>query len=391
MDSTDKAGRSVLRNRNLHIIFGVTLMAVLGVSSITPAFPVMSKALHINPRQIGLLITVFTLPGIFLTPFLGMLADRYGRKKILIPSLILFAVAGASCAFLQTFNGLLIARFFQGVGATSLGALNVTLIGDLFRGRQRAAAMGYNASVLSVGTASYPTIGGSLALFGWHYPFLLPLFALPIAFVVLFFLETRTIEKTSTLKNYLLMALKAMSQRQVISLYLASLMTFIILYGAYLTYFPLLLNLKFQANSFVIGIIMSSMSATTALTSWQLGRLTRMFSEKSLIKVSYILYTLSLLIIPKVTHEYLFLLATILFGMAQGINIPSIQTLLAGLAPEEYRAIFMSVNGMVLRLGQTIGPLLAGLFFALWGLDGTFLSSAALAALLGSILFFLIP
>ncbi|HHE56023.1 MAG TPA: MFS transporter [Caldithrix abyssi] len=391
MDSTDKAGRSVLRNRNLHIIFGVTLMAVLGVSSITPAFPVMSKALHINPRQIGLLITVFTLPGIFLTPFLGMLADRYGRKKILIPSLILFAVAGASCAFLQTFNGLLIARFFQGVGATSLGALNVTLIGDLFRGRQRAAAMGYNASVLSVGTASYPTIGGSLALFGWHYPFLLPLFALPIAFVVLFFLETRTIEKTSTLKNYLLMALKAMSQRQVISLYLASLMTFIILYGAYLTYFPLLLNLKFQANSFVIGIIMSSMSATTALTSWQLGRLTRMFSEKSLIKVSYILYTLSLLIIPQVTHEYLFLLATILFGMAQGINIPSIQTLLAGLAPEEYRAIFMSVNGMVLRLGQTIGPLLAGLFFALWGLDGTFLSSAALAALLGSILFFLIP
>lgn len=391
MDSTDKAGRSVLRNRNLHIIFGVTLMAVLGVSSITPAFPVMSKALHINPRQIGLLITVFTLPGIFLTPFLGMLADRYGRKKILIPSLILFAVAGASCAFLQTFNGLLIARFFQGVGATSLGALNVTLIGDLFRGRQRAAAMGYNASVLSVGTASYPTIGGSLALFGWHYPFLLPLFALPIAFVVLFFLETRTIEKTSTLKNYLLMALKAMSQRQVISLYLASLMTFIILYGAYLTYFPLLLNLKFQANSFVIGIIMSSMSATTALTSWQLGRLTRMFSEKILIKVSYILYTLSLLIIPQVTHEYLFLLATILFGMAQGINIPSIQTLLAGLAPEEYRAIFMSVNGMVLRLGQTIGPLLAGLFFALWGLDGTFFSSAALAALLGSILFFLIP
>lgn len=391
MDSTDKAGRSVLRNRNLHIIFGVTLMAVLGVSSITPAFPVMSKALHINPGQIGLLITVFTLPGIFLTPFLGMLADRYGRKKILIPSLILFAVAGASCAFLQTFNGLLIARFFQGVGATSLGALNVTLIGDLFRGRQRAAAMGYNASVLSVGTASYPTIGGSLALFGWHYPFLLPLFALPIAFVVLFFLETRTIEKTSTLKNYLLMALKAMSQRQVISLYLASLMTFIILYGAYLTYFPLLLNLKFQANSFVIGIIMSSMSATTALTSWQLGRLTRMFSEKSLIKVSYILYTLSLLIIPQVTHEYLFLLATILFGMAQGINIPSIQTLLAGLAPEEYRAIFMSVNGMVLRLGQTIGPLLAGLFFALWRLDGTFFSSAALAALLGSILFFLIP
>lgn len=87
----------LLRNRNLRVIFTVTLMVVMSVSSITPAFPKISREFAISETQVGLLITFFTLPGVFLTPFLGVLADRWGRKKILVPSLFLFALAGASC------------------------------------------------------------------------------------------------------------------------------------------------------------------------------------------------------------------------------------------------------------------------------------------------------
>jgi len=61
---------SLYRDRNLQIIFGVTLMAVLGVSSITPAFPSMTRELGITGGQIGLLITFFTLPGAILAPFM---------------------------------------------------------------------------------------------------------------------------------------------------------------------------------------------------------------------------------------------------------------------------------------------------------------------------------
>jgi MFS family permease len=71
--------------------------------------------------------------------------------------------------------------------------MNVTLIGDIFPGRQRTKAMGYNASVLSIGTASYPAIGGALAMIGWNWPLFLPLFAIPMGFVVLFFLKTPVI------------------------------------------------------------------------------------------------------------------------------------------------------------------------------------------------------
>ena len=135
-------------------------MAVLGVSSITPAFPRIIEELNISRTDVGMLITAFTLPGVVLTPFIGILADRWGRRRILVPSLFLFGLAGGACALVTEFDMLIALRVLQGVGAASLGLLNLTILGDLFQRRQRAAAIGLNASVLNIGVAVYPLIGG---------------------------------------------------------------------------------------------------------------------------------------------------------------------------------------------------------------------------------------
>jgi len=54
--------------KNVIIIFGVTLIAVMGIASITPAFPGIIHYFGISTHQVGWLIAAFTLPGIFLTP-----------------------------------------------------------------------------------------------------------------------------------------------------------------------------------------------------------------------------------------------------------------------------------------------------------------------------------
>lgn len=366
-------------DRNLQILFGVTLMAVLGVSSITPAFPSIVQELAINPGEIGLLITVFTLPGVILTPVLGVLADRYGRKKVLVPSLLLFGVAGGACALTNTFHSLLALRLLQGIGAASLGSLNVTIIGDLYSGKRRTAAMGYNASVLSMGTASYPAMGGALAMIGWRYPFILPILAIPVGLIVLYGLSNPEVGNDQHIIDYLGSAWQSIKNPHVIGLFIASIVTFIILYGSYLTYFPLLLGDSFGAPPFIIGLIMSSMSLTTAITSSRLGKLSKRYSETTLLKTAFILYAITLILLPFISSLWMFLPPIILFGVAQGINIPSIQTLLAGLAPMEQRAAFMSLNGMVLRMGQTLGPIVMGLVFAVWGTSGAFYTGALLS------------
>jgi MFS transporter, ACDE family, multidrug resistance protein len=379
---SDEHKKKIYLETNLQIIFGITLMAVMGVASITPAFPNIIQALGISSTRIGLLITVFTFPGIILTPVLGVFADRYGRKRILIPSMFLFGIAGGACALSRDFNLLLIMRFFQGIGAASLGAINVTIIGDLYSGRERAAAMGYNASILSVGTASYPAIGGALAMVGWYWPFILPLLAIPLGFVVLFFLKNPEPKTEQHLKDYFRNVLKSLKSRQVIGIFVASVVTFIILYGPLLTYLPLLMADSFGTSPLVIGLFISVMSLTTAFTSSQLGKLTKKFSEQTLLKTTFLLYGLAIFLIPFLPKLTAFLIPAVIFGIAHGLNIPCFQTLLAGLAPMEYRGAFMSLNGMVLRLGQTLGPVLMGIIFGLWGIGATFFAGAALAGLM---------
>ena len=367
------------RDRNLLIIFGVTLLAVMAVSSIAPALPAIVRDLGISKLQVGLLITAFTLPGVVLSPFLGVLADRFGRKRILVPSIFLFGVAGAACALTRDFNVLLVLRVFQGVGGAALGALNVTIIGDLYSGSRRTAAMGLNASVLSIGTASYPLIGGALASLGWYYPFYLPLAAIPMGLIVLTALRNPEPRNIEGFKDYLRGTWGYLKNLKVAALFAAGVLTFIILYGAILTYFALLLDESFHVSAFTIGLVMSVMALTTAIVSSQLGRMVRWFSEATLIKAAFAIYALALALIPLMPSLWFLLIPVIIFGIAMGINMPSIQTLVASLAPMEYRAAFMSINATMLRLGQTVGPPLVGLFYVYGGSDAAFYTVAGMA------------
>ncbi|ALO15154.1 Bacillibactin exporter [Salinivirga cyanobacteriivorans] len=365
--------------QNIIIIFSITLLAVMGVASLTPAFPTIARHFNLNMDEIGLLITAFTIPGIFMAPLMGILADRLGRKAVLIPSLILFGLAGAACAHTNNFNTLLILRVFQGLGAASLGSLNITIIGDLFEGNRRTTIMGYNASVLSIGTAFYPAIGGALALINWKFIFYLPLLAIPIAMWALTTLPTPRPENGQNVKNYFYSLWKIVNQPYVWALFSMNIFVFIILYGAYLTFLPSFLETKFQADSFEIGIIMSIMSITTAITATQLGKISKRFNKRLILTLSSIAYILALALLALSTNITMVIMAVIIYGFGQGLFIPTIQTLLAGIASVRERASIMSINSMVLRIGQSMGPVVMALFYIEEKFFFVFMAASAIA------------
>lgn len=375
----------------MYMIFSVTLSAVMGVSTITPAFPNMVRAFEVSNEQIGWLITAYTLPGIIFTLFLGIIADRFGRKRVLVPSLLLFGLAGFACAFTTSFTQMVVLRFIQGIGGASLGSLNVTLIGDLYEKHTRAKAMGYNSTVLSTGTALYPSIGGALALFGWHYPFYLFLTAIPIGLMVMLMLDNPKPENNKSMVTYLRRVASILNNKEVVGLFSVNFMTFILLYGAYLTYFPILLDERFSVSSFIIGLMLSASSIVTGITSSQIGALTRRFSEVSLIRAGALIYMLSFILFPLAPSLYWLPIPIILFGLAQGINLPSVLTLLTQLSPMEYRAAFLSVNWMVVRAGQALGPVMLGLIYGIWHLNGTFIAAVITALLMFLIILITVP
>ena len=153
-----------------------------------------------------------------------------------------------------------------------------------------------------------------------------------------------------------------------------------------MTYFPILLVDSFGASSLEIGLLMSCLALSTAISSSQLGRISRYYPERKLIKFSYFLGFISLILITFVNSIWLILLVTFLMGLAFGISIPAVMSVLAELSPDESRGVFMSLNGSIIRIGQTIGPLMMGFIFGLYGLNATFLAAAILFLITGFVL-----
>jgi len=384
-----KDKRKIYLDTNLQIIFGITLAYIMGVASITPAFPRIVKDLNISAKDVGLLISVFSFPGILLTPFLGVIADRWGRKRIIIPFLMLFGIAGGLCFFVRDFELLLILRLIQGIGAAPLGSLTVTIIGDLYSGKELVTAMGYNSSIRSIGSACYPAIGGALAMIGWYYPFILPVIAIPIGFIVLSTLKVPEPENELHIREHLNIVWKKLKNRRIVGLLVIGVMIFITVFGSYMVCFPLLLGNSFGLSSLIIGLIMAGVSLIAAFTSSQLGKIIKLFSKNIILKISFILYALALSIIPLISQPWLFFIPIIIFGIAHGMNIPVIQALFAEAAPLKYRATFMSVSGMTFRVGQTLGPLLMGMVISIWGIGGAFYAGAGLSIVMFIIMFML--
>ncbi len=388
VENTHTENDSILRNPNLLIIFCITLTSIMGISSITPVLPMMSQVFMVSASQIAWLITIFTLPGIILTPVLGMLADLIGRKKVLVPSLLLFSVAGFACTFAQSYEQLLLFRFIQGIGVAALGALNLTMIGDLFSGNRRATAMGYNSAVLSFGATLYPAIGGGLAIFGWYFPFYLPLLALPVALLVLVKLETVVPASLESKTAYLNTLKQNLLNKQVLLLFVATLISFLILYGPILTIIPFFMTDNFTESPLKIGIGLGFVAVGNGLASASMGRLAARFKEQNLLKFSFAAYSVLFLIMPfSVSFEMLVFMLGV-FGLCQGINLPVIITLVLTYTTTESRAAVMSVNAMVLQIAQTTAPLIVTFILAASGYLTVYVASAVLALIAGIMVIF---
>ncbi len=371
------------RDADLWLLFAVTVVAVGNVSSVAPAFPQVVDVFGVTPVQVGWVVTVYSLPGILSAPLSGILADRFGRKRVLVPTMFVFSLAGGACALARSFPALLALRSIQGLAAAPLVGLAVTVIGDRYEGRDRAAAIGYNATALNVGTASYPAIGGGLAALAWYWPFALPLLALPVAVAVAVLLEPPSVNRAQSLSAYLDVARATLTDSRVLALLGVNLGVFLLIFGAFLTYLPELLDARFGAPPFVAGVVLAAASVSSGLVATQLGRLTARFDPDRLIQGSLLVDAVALACIPLASGPWGVGAASLLFGVAQGLNQPALQTRLAELASDASRGILLSLNGMILRLGQALGPVLLGSALVIADLEAVFFAAAGLAVFVG--------
>ncbi|MFP3908421.1 MAG: MFS transporter [Archaeoglobaceae archaeon] len=363
----------------LATIFSVTWMGVLGVNIISPALANIRDGLLITGPEVAMLITAFTLPGVFFAPVMGVIADRFGRKRVLIPSLFLFAVTGVGCAFVD-YQIMLVLRFLQGIGASALVALSSALIGDLFEGLDRVKAIGYNAAALSMGVVFSFVLGGILADIDWRLIFIAFSVAFPIG-VSVYFISSPEVVSEESIRSYFFETVSFLKNRTLLLHYASGIAVFIILYGAFISYFPMLLEDDFSIRPFVVSLILASMNAFAALFSTRLDYFVRRLGSIRTIRYGFICYSLSMLCIALLPFPLL-LVSTFVLGLGHGMTLPAIQELILSSAPDNHRGIAMTTFGWVMKIGQTLGPVVASLAVYFHSTDAVFMVMAGIAAVL---------
>ena len=226
------------RNVSLQVIYASSVMMIMGTGVIYPVLPVIAQSLEVPRSQIGLILTVFTLPSIFLAPVIGMLADLKGRKVVLSSCLLLYGVAGLGITFVDSFSSVLVLRALQGVGYAGVMPLTIVLIGDTFTRETETSAQGIKVLLDRAALLVIPIAVGALSALAWQMPFVLYALTIPLAFVAMLRLRERAVVQEERPQNYLKMVGMACLKVRSLTIFSMSSMRFFLEFS-FFTYLPI--------------------------------------------------------------------------------------------------------------------------------------------------------
>jgi predicted MFS family arabinose efflux permease len=105
---------SVAAESELQVVLTATAMAVTGIYAMSPILSALTGPFGVSDARIGAVITAYTAPSVVLVPLVGLVADRFGRRRLLVAGLLLFGLAGAAVALTTDFTVVLVLRVVQG-------------------------------------------------------------------------------------------------------------------------------------------------------------------------------------------------------------------------------------------------------------------------------------
>ena len=354
-EKTQNDGKSILA-----LILGVGLLGMMGGALMGPVLPALSEKFLVGSSRVGLVITVYAAATALTFSLMGFLTDKYGRKKVIIPALFINGAAGIIGALAPNFSVLLIARAVQGVGIAGMVPMALVLIGDLYRGNQKASAMGSLSSTRSAGGIIAPLLGGGLASLDWRFAFLVYAASIPLALILWFRFPFPNGDPSISIREYLKPLKKAVKNHEVQAVLFMNFLSFFLVYTV-VTFTPQRLVSTFGMSEAIAGAFLSVQAVATISIAIQSGRLVNLAPKKYLIGLGFLVSGLGFLILP--TWEIISWIAfsLIIFGLGRGLYQPQVNTLVTDVAPKGRLGGIASVNNIARYAGQMVAPFFLGI------------------------------
>lgn len=381
---TRPIGEATSRWERLAIAVSVGAMGTLGFSITAPLLPDLADALGVDRAGIGLVQAAVSVPGVLLSALIGYFADRIGRRRVVLVSLLLFATFGVLGFFARSYWLLVGARFVQGIGTSGILGLSIVVVGDLFEGPERTRAMGFNLTGLTLVNMVGPIASGLIGAEGVFRPFLIFLIGFPLAvWATRMPVEPR--RPTSSPLRHAGSALRTMRERGHLVDYagvlVTTMATTVLLHGFGYTTTPLYLDSVFGIESGGRGLIIASFQVGTVVAAVQIGRLRARTAGSRLVGWSLAAMALGAAITAAAPGWWAVSVGLGVAGIGFGVFIPLAQDRAASVSGDLYRGLTVLTWVTFVRVAQVVGPPMGSSMAERLGSRVTFgLAAAGMAA-----------
>ncbi|MFB6309974.1 MAG: MFS transporter [Salinirussus sp.] len=369
----DRAG--ILRTRQFQLLLFANVNGALGLVLVSPFLEVLTGPFAVSDVRIGLLMTAYTVPPVVGIPLVGMLADRYGRKPLLVAGLLVFGLAGAAVSMTTDFTVALVLRILQGIGYAGTVPVIIAAIGDLYTGPTEATAQGLRFTSSGLTHTVFPVIAGILVGFAWQYPFLLYLLAVPIAIAIaLFFEETRTSTDTETTvsdggstrsRGAYVRQIAALSAQPKMAAILVALAVPSFLHVGFITYVSFLVVRVLGGTPGIAGLLLSVVSVIYAIAASQAGRLTDWLGSRAIpLLAANVCIGVGLSTVALAPALPVAVIGVAIMGLGVGLDFSLLRSVLTSIAPESHRGGIVGLGESLIRLFNSAAPVVIGWLFA---------------------------
>lgn len=346
----------------------IPLIMTLGNSMLIPILPMLEKELDLSKLQTSYIITVYSVVAIFFIPLAGFLSDRFGRKVVIIPSLILTAIGGlvagwASWKLDNPYITILIGRILQGIGASGAMPIVLPLVGDIFRDdKEVSATLGIIETSNTVGKVLSPILGAFLAGFIWFLPFFsIPVFCLISALMVGFLVKNKgkEEEEAQSFREYWQASKSVLREhgRWLVAVFFIGAILMFILFG-FLFYLSSVLEDEFKFVGLWKGVLLAIPLLALSLAAYVTGKKIkdRLKVMKWITFIGIILTGCSVVVMSLIDHYIYLLLIFLICGIGIGMALPCLDALITNSLEKDVRGIITSLYSAMRFIGVAAGP-----------------------------------
>jgi multidrug resistance protein len=359
-----------MKRSPLIVIFTTVFIDLVGFGIVIPVLPFYAEGSVFNatPRTVGLLFASYSIMQLIFSPILGGLSDRYGRRPVLLISIIGTGIGFLILGLANTLALLFIGRILDGITGGNISTAQA-YIADITTKENRAKGMGLIGAAFGLGFIFGPAIGGILSLWGIHVPFF---FAAGLCFanaVLLYFTLPETVtpdhpaRTSATRGRGISQIIKSLKQPRL-SFVLIIYFMFVVAFSIMTTSFSLYVMFRYGYDAQHTGYIFAYVGLISVIVQGGLiGRLVKRFGELPLVVIGALCFSLSLFAVPYVGPAAGGLAGLLIgggiFALGNSLATPALTSLASKSVGESEQGTVLGVTQSVASLARAVGPSLA--------------------------------